>query len=184
MDVSSKGIARAALRLGRLGLGRLQHTRVGERVTELAKSNAPGMEAARFAFGLVKDRVRDELERRLLLPEPRDEYGAAPAQAPRAVVTSVDAHPAPAPIQGEDSPSPTPGDARDEGAPAGKASKPRRSPKPEPIETLTMARLLASQGVYDRALRIYDALLRRDADNPTLAAELANVEAQARAAET
>lgn len=179
MDLSSKGVARAAWRLGRLGLERLSETRVGERVQELAKSDLPGMDAARFAFGLVRDRVREEALRRLSLPA--DEHSHVGDEAPPARYSEPRAR-----EEFKDPEVATEAGAPERNAAVAHADSPgkavRRSRKVEPIETLTMARLLASQGVFDRALTIYDAVLGREPGNDDLRREIADVEARARTA--
>jgi hypothetical protein len=48
----------------------------------------------------------------------------------------------------------------------------------EPIRTLTVARVLARQGYYDRSLSIYDALLADNATDAELRAEADGVRAQ------
>jgi|GEM_PF-6337113 len=48
----------------------------------------------------------------------------------------------------------------------------------EPIRTLTIARLLASQGYYDRSLSIYDELLTENAEDSELRAEADQVRAK------
>jgi hypothetical protein len=46
---------------------------------------------------------------------------------------------------------------------------------PDPIRTLTIARLLAGQGYYDRSLSIYDELLAESPTDAELHAEAAEV---------
>jgi hypothetical protein len=58
------------------------------------------------------------------------------------------------------------------------AAKPSATNAAEPIRTLTIARVLARQGYYDRSLSIYDALLAEDADDTELRAEADQVRAQ------
>lgn len=48
----------------------------------------------------------------------------------------------------------------------------------EPIRTLTIARLLARQGYYDRSLSIYEELLAENTEDPDLRAEAEQVRAQ------
>jgi hypothetical protein len=70
-------------------------------------------------------------------------------------------------------------------APAAPASKPAVTAVDcdEPIRTRSMAKLLAAQGYFERALSIYAYLLAQDAGNAALIAEAdALREAQARAA--
>ena len=47
----------------------------------------------------------------------------------------------------------------------------------EPIRTLTIARLLARQGYYDRSLSIYDQLIAENAEDRELSAEAESVRA-------
>lgn len=101
--------------------------------------------------------VRDGMDQSELL-------GAAPISqlmaAPSSAVTAPVVAPAAAPT-----PPANP-------APAVSASTSSEEPAgSDPIRTLTMARLLAVQGYRKRALSIYDELLARDANDPSLRAE-------------
>lgn len=55
--------------------------------------------------------------------------------------------------------------------------RPSKPPAAEPIRTLTIARVLARQGYYDRSLSIYDALLKEAPDDTELRAEADRVRA-------
>jgi hypothetical protein len=55
--------------------------------------------------------------------------------------------------------------------------RPSKPPAAEPIRTLTIARVLARQGYYDRSLSIYEALLKETPDDSDLRAEADRVRA-------
>ncbi|HEY6878006.1 MAG TPA: hypothetical protein VI299_08295 [Polyangiales bacterium] len=82
-----------------------------------------------------------------LAPEPARKAKPARAQAPRATVKAKVSEPVDA--EGDE-----------------------QEPKGEPINTRTMARLLATQGYKPRALAVYRELLKRSPDDPVLRAEL------------
>jgi len=105
---------------------------------------------------------------------------SVPASAPVPVPTSVPTS-TPAPVQASAAP----------GAEETVSGPPSRPPAgvfsqsagmfEEPFPTRTMARILADQGHFKRALAIYAALLRSEPRNPDLRAEADEVRARSRA---
>ena len=90
------------------------------------------------------------------------EPSAAPDSQPTAASTTQAASPDSQPA------------AADSEKPKDRPSKP---PAVEPIRTLTIARVLARQGYYERSLSIYDALLKETPDDAELRAEADRVRA-------
>jgi hypothetical protein len=56
-------------------------------------------------------------------------------------------------------------------------------PEPDPLQTPTMAELYVEQGLTERALEVYRALLLRDPEDPQILARVAELEAGDRPAE-
>ncbi|MCA9600975.1 MAG: hypothetical protein R3A78_02760 [Polyangiales bacterium] len=183
MDLSRKGLRRNVGRLGKLGLERLSESRVGQRLQRAASSDRASVQAARFVVELVAERLREEIGKRLApeleshtprrdapetnIASPEPARGAATPLVTDTTSTSPNDAPAmsDAPVA-SDIPETTPEDP----VAAPKVARARRGAG-EPIRTVTMARLLASQGAFDRARKIYDHLLDSDPDDLILLAE-------------
>ena len=145
--------------------------------------------SAKAIFDEVVDRVLERREERAppvvasRAAAPAAARGAEPAVAPasREPAVALEAAPSAPAARAEREPTPRAQAASAE-APAGDQMTPRpqvdREMVREPILTRTMAGVLAAQGYHERALRIYDHLLKQAPENDDLEAEAESVRAR------
>jgi hypothetical protein len=148
-------------------------------------------EALRARLGAAKAALAEAQAKRAAEQANGAEPESATNEASAAEAVSSDSQPQP---EAAESKLPEPGAEPQPTAAESKQSEPGAEPQPaaaeqesageeteegaEPIRTLTIARLLARQGYYDRSLSIYDELLRENAEDPELRAEAEQVRAK------
>lgn len=170
--------ARVTLARSLIDLG--QDDEAEEALQTVLKNSPDNLVATRLNAGLLvqrgrTDEARAELERLLAL-SPDDEAGlrlhkqldepeASGHEPAREAKPAPGAEPFPEPVP---EPEPFPGP---DPAPADAGDAPQ-------LKTLTLARLYEEQGLYDKAIGVYETLLARDPDNREMAERAAGLRAR------